>query len=140
MPTLSVAELAQAIGGTVIGDGTRLVSSCNSLMDATPDQVSVFHISKYAKELESTRAGCIIRSRCTIDAGTVIGSDGFAYAQANGVHYKMPQHGGLIIEDDVEIGCHSIIERGALNPTRVQKGTKIGSHVIIGHNCQIGPA
>jgi UDP-3-O-[3-hydroxymyristoyl] glucosamine N-acyltransferase len=253
MPTITISELAQSIGGTVIGDGTRSVSSCNTLADASPDQISLLHVAKYAKDLETTRAGAVIAppgtaatvqradpltfieaknayyawqqamvklmghrrhpevaagggisplatihptaglgknvhihpfvvisencsvgdntvlyphvtlmrdvrigndcvfyprvsayenitvgNRVHVNTGTVLGSDGFAYAQANGVHHKMPQAGSLIIEDDVEIGSNSIIERGALNPTVIERGSKIGSLCVIGHNCRIG--
>jgi UDP-3-O-[3-hydroxymyristoyl] glucosamine N-acyltransferase len=51
----------------------------------------------------------------------------------------MPQSGIVVVEDDVEIGCNSIVERGALKTTTVGRGTKIGNCVVIGHNCQIGP-
>src|SRR5437762_3291959 len=58
---ITVAELAQAIGGVVVGEGGgRVVDSCNTLVDATEKQVSLFHMAKYAKELETTRAGCVI--------------------------------------------------------------------------------
>jgi len=252
MPTLSLADLATTLNATLIGDGTRTVSACNTLMDATPDQISLLHNAKYAKELETTKAAavivspgivksftrapglpelafleakntyfawqqamvrlhgqrthqnvgispqavihptaklghnvsvhpfaiigenvtigdnvhiyphvtimhdstvgndcvlyphvtlyesCTIGNRCLINASTVVGSDGFAYAQANGIHHKMPQPGTIILEDDIEVGCHSVLERGALAPTRIGRGTKIGGHVFIGHNCQIG--
>ena len=60
MATITVAELAQKIAGTAVGDLTRTLTSCNTLMDATPDQVSMLHLAKYAKELETTKAGCVI--------------------------------------------------------------------------------
>src|SRR5215212_2729264 len=62
MPSLTVAELASAVGGVVLGDGSRVVDSCNTLIEAAEHQVSLFHNAKYAKELENTRAGCIIVS------------------------------------------------------------------------------
>jgi UDP-3-O-[3-hydroxymyristoyl] glucosamine N-acyltransferase len=82
--------------------------------------------------------GCEIGCRCLINAGTVIGSDGFSYAQAGGVHHKMPQTGNVRIEDDVEIGSNSIVERAALKATVVGAGSKIGNVVVVGHNCRIG--
>ena len=254
MDGITVAELAKLVGGVVAGDGARVVDSCNTLMDAGPGQVSLLHNAKYARELETTRAGCVMVSpgvlgkvkrakglpaltgiesgnpyfawqktmvklhgervypqvtggisekasvhptakigagaqvhefavigegavigenvtlyphatvmrgtkigrhsvlfpgvtiyedcivgeRCLINAGTVIGSDGFSYAQDGGVHHKIPQTGNAVIEDDVEIGCNSIVERAALKSTIIGRGTKIGNGVVVGHNCVIG--
>jgi UDP-3-O-[3-hydroxymyristoyl] glucosamine N-acyltransferase len=73
-----------------------------------------------------------------IHAGTVIGSDGFGYVPDAGAHRKVPQIGNVIIADDVEIGANATIDRGALGPTVIGKGTKIDNLVQIGHNVQIG--
>jgi UDP-3-O-[3-hydroxymyristoyl] glucosamine N-acyltransferase len=79
-----------------------------------------------------------IGNRVRIHAGTVIGSDGFGYVQDNGIHRKVPQIGNVIIRDDVEIGSNVSIDRGALGPTLIGKGTKIDNLVQIGHNVTIG--
>jgi UDP-3-O-[3-hydroxymyristoyl] glucosamine N-acyltransferase len=68
----------------------------------------------------------------------VIGSDGFGYVQDNGVHRKVPQIGNVLVGDDVEIGAGVTIDRGALGPTVIGKGTKIDNLVQIAHNVQIG--
>jgi UDP-3-O-[3-hydroxymyristoyl] glucosamine N-acyltransferase len=70
----------------------------------------------------------------------VLGSDGLGYVRdpATGRHEKFPQIGTLVIEDDVEIGANTTIDRGALEVTRIGRGTKIDNLVHIGHNCQIG--
>jgi UDP-3-O-[3-hydroxymyristoyl] glucosamine N-acyltransferase len=73
-----------------------------------------------------------------IHSGTVIGSDGFGYAKEKRVHRKVPQIGGVKIEDDVEIGANATIDRAALGVTRIGKGTKIDNLVHIGHNVDIG--
>ena len=73
-----------------------------------------------------------------IHSGTVIGSDGFGYAQEKGVHHKIPQMGKVIIEDDVEIGANVTVDRGTLGATRIGRGTKIDNLVQIGHNVVIG--
>lgn len=75
-----------------------------------------------------------------VHAGAVLGSDGFGYVRdpATGRYEKFPQVGRLMIEDDVEIGANSTIDRGALDETRIQRGAKIDNLVHIGHNCQIG--
>jgi UDP-3-O-[3-hydroxymyristoyl] glucosamine N-acyltransferase len=73
-----------------------------------------------------------------IHSGTVIGSDGFGYAKEKRVHRKIPQMGGVKIEDEVEIGANVTIDRAALGVTRIGKGTKIDNLVQIGHNVDIG--
>jgi UDP-3-O-[3-hydroxymyristoyl] glucosamine N-acyltransferase len=77
-------------------------------------------------------------SRVRVHAGTVIGSDGFGYVQDGGIHRKVPQIGSVFIGDDVEIGANVTIDRGALGPTVIGKGTKIDNLVQIAHNVQIG--
>jgi UDP-3-O-[3-hydroxymyristoyl] glucosamine N-acyltransferase len=79
-----------------------------------------------------------IENRVRIHAGTVIGSDGFGYAQDNGIHRKVPQIGNVIIHDDVEIGANVTVDRGALGPTVIGKGSKIDNLVQIGHNVVLG--
>src|SRR5438874_2554851 len=84
-----------------------------------------------------------IGNRVRIHAGTVVGSDGFGYVQDNGVHRKVPQIGNVIIRDDVEIGSNVSIDRGALGPTVIGKGTKIDNlgqiaqNVVIGDGCRV---
>jgi UDP-3-O-[3-hydroxymyristoyl] glucosamine N-acyltransferase len=79
-----------------------------------------------------------IGNRVRIHAGTAIGSDGFGYVQDNGIHRKVPQIGNVIIKEDVEIGANVSIDRGALGPTIIGKGTKIDNLVQIGHNVVLG--
>jgi UDP-3-O-[3-hydroxymyristoyl] glucosamine N-acyltransferase len=77
-------------------------------------------------------------NRVRIHSGTVIGSDGFGYVQDGGAHRKVPQVGNVIIGDDVEIGSNVSVDRGALGPTKIGKGTKIDNLVQIAHNVVIG--
>jgi UDP-3-O-[3-hydroxymyristoyl] glucosamine N-acyltransferase len=84
------------------------------------------------------REGIIIGDRVIIHAGTVIGSDGFGYVLEKGEHYKIPQVGGVIIEDDVEIGSNVSIDRATTGNTIIRKGTKIDNLVQIAHNVTIG--
>lgn len=79
-----------------------------------------------------------IGRRVRIHSGSVIGADGFGYVQDGGVHRKVPQIGNVIIHDDVEIGANTTIDRGALGPTVIGKGTKIDNLVQIAHNVVIG--
>lgn len=82
--------------------------------------------------------GTVLGNRVVIHANTVIGADGFGYRFQNGRHTKVPQLGFVLIEDDVEIGAGSTIDRGTFGATRIGCGTKIDNLVMIGHNCQIG--
>jgi UDP-3-O-[3-hydroxymyristoyl] glucosamine N-acyltransferase len=79
-----------------------------------------------------------IGNRVIIHSGTVIASDGFGYYQENGVHKKIKHIGKVIIEDDVEIGANTTIDRAMVDETVIKKGTKIDNLVMIGHNVQIG--
>ncbi len=75
-----------------------------------------------------------------VQAGAVLGADGFGYVRdpASGAYTQFPQQGTLVIEDDVEIGANSTIDRGALGETRIRRGTKIDNLVHVGHNCDVG--
>ncbi len=83
--------------------------------------------------------GSRIGNRVIINANSTIGVDGFGYATHEGVHYKMPQVGGVVIEDDVEIGSSCSIERGTVGDTVIGQGSKLGDLVTIGHGTRIGP-
>ena len=80
----------------------------------------------------------LIGNRVTIHAGAAIGQDGFGFALGRTAHLKVPQIGRVIIQDDVEIGANTTIDRGALRDTIIGEGTKIDNLVQIGHNVVIG--
>jgi UDP-3-O-[3-hydroxymyristoyl] glucosamine N-acyltransferase len=123
-----VGEQAQIGDGTTIGAGCvigdRAVTGKDCRLDA--------NVTVYAH----TRLG----DRVTVQAGAVLGSEGFGYVRDNqtGRYEQFPQIGRLVIEDDVEIGANSTIDRGALDETRICRGTKIDNLVHIGHNVHIG--
>ncbi len=81
---------------------------------------------------------CVLGNRIIIQPGVVIGADGFGYEMVNGAYLKLPQVGNVIIEDDVEIGANSTIDRARFGSTRIGKGTKIDNLVQIAHNCTVG--
>jgi UDP-3-O-[3-hydroxymyristoyl] glucosamine N-acyltransferase len=112
-----------AIGaGSAIGDAVAIGSHCR--IDAN---VTIY-------------PGTALGDRVVVQAGAVLGSEGFGYVRDSqtGRYEQSPQIGRLVIEDDVEIGANSTIDRGALDETRIRRGTKIDNLVHIGHNCQIG--
>jgi UDP-3-O-[3-hydroxymyristoyl] glucosamine N-acyltransferase len=73
-----------------------------------------------------------------VHAGAVLGSDGFGYATSRGAHHKVPQVGRVVVEEDVEIGANSTIDRAMLGETRIGAGTKIDNLVQVGHNVEVG--
>jgi UDP-3-O-[3-hydroxymyristoyl] glucosamine N-acyltransferase len=86
----------------------------------------------------SVHAGSSIGARCVIHSGAVIGSDGFGFQWDGSGHRKVPQLGRVVIEDDVDIGCNSCVDRATLGETRVRRGARIDNLVQVAHNCDIG--
>ena len=86
----------------------------------------------------SIREGVTIGNRVTILNGVVIGADGFGFAEHAGDLVKIPQVGSVVIEDDVEIGANSTVDRATLGATVLHRGVKLDDQVHIGHNCEIG--
>jgi len=104
----------------VIGDGVRIGE----------ESILYPHATVYAH--------CSIGARVILHSGAVVGSDGFGYAAVNGRQVKIPHVGRVVIEDDVEIGANSTIDRATLGETRIGAGTKIDNLCQIGHNVAIG--
>jgi UDP-3-O-[3-hydroxymyristoyl] glucosamine N-acyltransferase len=84
-------------------------------------------------------AGTVLGRRVEVHAGSRLGVDGFGYASSGAGHRKIPQVGRCVVEDDVEIGANTTIDRGSIGDTRVARGTKIDNLVHLGHNVRIGP-
>ncbi len=83
--------------------------------------------------------GCRIGARCVIHAGAVIGADGFGFApDANGVYHKIEQLGIVQIDDDVEIGANTTVDRSTMGTTHIARGVKLDNLIQVAHNCQIG--
>ena len=127
-PTAVVGEGVEIGKGTwvgprvVVGDGVVIGNDCNILAGVT------------------IYPGTVLGDRVVVQAGAVLGSTGFGYARSaeTGEYVLFPQQGRLVMEDDVEIGANTTIDRGALGETRIGRGTKIDNLVHIGHNCLIG--
>jgi UDP-3-O-[3-hydroxymyristoyl] glucosamine N-acyltransferase len=117
-----------------VGENTRIGAGCAIMAGVKVGQdCEIYsHVTIYA--------GSTLGDRVIVHAGAVLGSDGFGYVRdrKTGHYEKFPQVGRLVIEDDVEIGANTTIDRGALAETRIGRGTKIDNLVHIGHNCQIG--
>jgi UDP-3-O-[3-hydroxymyristoyl] glucosamine N-acyltransferase len=94
--------------------------------------------SVWIKPNASVMSGCVLGNRVVLHAGCVIGSDGFGWAFVDGRAERIPQVGNVVLEDDVEIGANSCIDRAQTGSTVIGAGTKIDNLVQIGHNCRIG--
>ncbi len=127
-----VGEFVQVGSGTTVGDESRIMT--NSVVGRNCKLGKNCLIYPNVTIYDDT----IIGDNVTIHAGAVVGSDGYGYAQHQGVHYKVLQVGRVRIEDDVEIGANVTIDRAALGETVVGAGTKIDNLVQIAHNVQIG--
>jgi len=122
-----VIEDAAAVGdGVIIGPGS-VISERSELGAQTRLFANV-----------TVMRGVIIGERCFIKSGAVLGSDGFGNTQEEGHWVRIPQHGGLRVGNDVQIGAVTTIDRGAIGDTVIADGVVIDNLVQIGHNCQIG--
>jgi UDP-3-O-[3-hydroxymyristoyl] glucosamine N-acyltransferase len=83
-------------------------------------------------------ARCVIGARGIVHSGAVVGGDGFGFAVDGGVYIRIPQTGRVLIGDDVDIGCNTTVDRGALDDTVIEDGVKLDNQIQIGHNCHIG--
>lgn len=128
-----VGAYSYIAAGAVIGKGAQIYPQCyvgenvkigaNSLLYAG---VKVYY-------------NCVVGNDCILHAGAVIGADGFGFEpDEKGVNHKIPQIGNVVIEDDVEIGANTTIDRAMTGTTRIGKNTKIDNLVQIGHNCEVG--
>jgi UDP-3-O-[3-hydroxymyristoyl] glucosamine N-acyltransferase len=125
-PYAVIGDGAEIGNGTVVGPhcvlgaGVRLGEQCQLVASVT------------------VYSGSRVGDRVTLHAGVRIGSDGFGYIQRGGQHVKIPHVGRCLIEDDVEIGANTTIDRGSIDDTVIGAGTKIDNLVQIGHNVRIG--
>jgi len=118
----SIGKGTRIEAGAVIGEGVHIGDDCRIYPRAV------------------LYSGTTLLNRVIVHAGVVLGADGFGYVRnpATGAYTQFPQQGTLLIEDDVEIGANTTIDRGALKATKIGRGTKFDNLVHIGHNCEIG--
>jgi UDP-3-O-[3-hydroxymyristoyl] glucosamine N-acyltransferase len=131
---VSIGERVIVGENTRIGDKTRLAAGV--VIGARVQIGCDCRLYPNVTVYPGTRLG----DRVVVHAGAVLGSDGFGYVrdQKTGKYYKFPQIGSLQIDDDVEIGANSTIDRGALDATHIARGSKIDNLVHVGHNVRIG--
>jgi UDP-3-O-[3-hydroxymyristoyl] glucosamine N-acyltransferase len=117
----------------VLGNGVRIQSRCTVEEGAEIGDRTILHSGVVVRER------VVVGRSCIIQANAVIGSDGFGYAkQSDDTWYRIVQTGTVIVEDEVEIGACSTIDRATLGETRIKSGTKVDNQVHIGHGCVIG--
>jgi len=118
---------------SVIGNGTQIRAGAKIGDNVSIGENCIIHPNVVIDD------GCTVGNNVILYAGVVIGSDGFGYVKdEKGGYIKFPQIGAAVIEDDVEIGANTCIDRGALGETRIGAGTKIDNLVQVGHNVSIG--
>ena len=122
----------------VIDDGAEIKSGAIIYPHVYIGQHAIIGEDTVIYSSATIREFCKVGKRCVIHSSAVIGSDGFGFTTANGIHTKVPQVGNVVIEDDVEIGAHVGIDRAAMGSTIIGHGTKIDNLVHIAHNCKIG--
>ena len=122
----------------VLGDGVRLGDSVSVGAHAVIGAGVQIGDGCHLYPGVTVYSGSVIGNRVTIHAGARIGSDGFGYVQRDGQHLKIPHVGRCLIEDDVEIGANTTIDRGSIDDTVIGGGTKIDNLVQIAHNVRIG--
>lgn len=116
----TVGDGTQIYPHAVIGDGVKLGDGCLIYPNVTVYQ------------------GCRIGNRVTIHAGSVIGADGFGFAPNQEGYNKIPQIGIVVIEDDVEIGANTCVDRSTMGQTIIRKGVKLDNLIQVAHNCEVG--
>jgi len=118
---VTVGDNCRIYSHVSVGDSSKLGDGCKLFYG-----VKVYH-------------ECIIGNNCTIHAGSVIGADGFGFAPQSETEFmKIPQIGNVIIEDNVEIGANTCIDRATLGSTIIRKGVKLDNLIQIGHNVEVG--
>ncbi|MCQ2066812.1 MAG: UDP-3-O-(3-hydroxymyristoyl)glucosamine N-acyltransferase [Bacteroidaceae bacterium] len=118
--------------GAVIGDGTQIYPSVTIGSGAKVGDRCIIYPSV------TVYYGCRIGNRCIIHAGCVIGADGFGFAPGANGYDKIPQIGSVLIEDDVELGANTCVDRSTMGQTIIRKGVKLDNLIQVAHNVEIG--
>ena len=138
-PKATVGEGSKVSPKAEIANGARVGKNCTILAHVYIGANSVIGDNTIIYPNVTIYRDCIIGSDCIIHANTTVGSDGFGFATSKiGEHRKIYQNGNVVIEDDVELGSSTTIDRAAFGTTLIKKGVRIDNLVQIGHNCVIG--
>ena len=115
-----------------IGDNTNIYPHVAIMADVRIGRDCIMYPSSVVYDQ------CVLGDWVILQAGAVVGCDGYGFATHQGIHNKIPQIGNVVLGDDVEVGSNTVIERAAMESTLIRAGTKLGNSVVIGHNCRIG--
>jgi UDP-3-O-[3-hydroxymyristoyl] glucosamine N-acyltransferase len=118
--------------GAIIGDGTQIYPHTVICEDVKIGEKSTIYPNVTIYQ------GCQLGKNVTIHAGSVIGADGFGFAPNADGYDKIPQIGIVVIEDDVEIGANTCVDRSTMGQTIIHKGVKLDNLIQVAHNCEIG--
>jgi len=137
-PTVQLGRDVEIGAGACIGEGTVVGDRCRIHPGVVVGRFCKLGDDVILYPNVVIYDGCTLGNRVIVHANSVIGADGFGYRQQDGRHLKVPHLGSVVIEDDVEIGACTTIDRGTFQATRIGAGTKIDNLVQIAHNCRIG--
>lgn len=127
-----VGDFAVVESGVSLGDGSAVYPHCYIGRGVKIGAKTTVNAGVKIYE------GCVIGDNVTIHAGAVIGADGFGFAPEGGVFSKIPQIGNVVIENDVEIGANTCIDRATMGSTIIRRGVKLDNLIQVGHNVEIG--
>ena len=137
-PTAKISTLASIGAGVFIGAETIIESGVSIGANSVVEERCRIGADTWIAPNVTIAWGTLVGRECRLHSGVVLGADGFGYRQVEGRHELAAQIGTVELEDRVEIGANSCVDRGGYGPTRVGEGTKVDNFVQIAHNCQIG--
>jgi len=139
LPNPAIGEGSKISLKAEIANGAKIGSNCTILAHVYIGAETVVGDNTVIYPNVTIYRDCIIGNNCMVHANTVIGSDGFGFAtDAKGEHTKIYQNGNVVIEDDVEIGSNTSIDRAVFGSTLIKRGVRIDNLVQVGHNSEVG--
>ena len=128
-----IGDFVSIASGVVIGDNVKIYPHCY-----IGDRVKIGNNTTLNPGVKIHHE-CIIGNNCTMHAGAIIGADGFGFApQSDNQYMKIPQLGNVVIEDNVDIGANTCVDRSTMGSTIIHKGVKLCNFIQVAHNCEIG--
>lgn len=129
---VAIGPFAVVDRGAVLGEGSSIGAHAVIGRGAVVGKGCVIHPQA------TVYAGVVLGDRCVIHSGARVGKEGFGFVWLDGGHRRIPQVGGCVLGDDVEVGCNTTIDRGSIGDTVIGDGTKIDNLVQLGHNDRVG--
>jgi len=128
-----IGDFVSISEGVILGDNVKIYPHCYIGEGVTIGNNTILNPGV------KIHHGCVIGNNCTLHAGAIIGADGFGFApQKDNQYVKIPQLGNVIIEDNVDIGAQTCVDRSTLGSTIIHKGVKLCNFIQVAHNCEIG--